>query len=172
MVNEDFIAKLGWSFEEGQKAIAEHKANHSGRNDIRICVCGHLAGAHTSHSPDPARRKMAELGMYDCRPSRMVCPCEEFKPVLRAKEPRRFVRKTQGLGPLHALGQGIQAAVEHGVDIEFLEGEGEKCHGCGAEGVTVMPVALDARGVISDMPQKLNLLLCRDCIVIGEQVPE
>lgn len=155
---------LGFTFKEGQEALRELEDRNARRTDPRICICGHSAGSHASHSADEVRRAFANSGRNDCKPSRMECPCVEFVGVLKVGNPRKFVRKTRGIGQLHALGMGIMSSYEAGLEVEWLPGMTDACWRCKTPGARIVPVAITVTGQSSELPQKMNALLCLNCL--------
>jgi len=151
---------LGFSEAEGRAALEAVVAEKGKFRDGRICACGHSAQSHSALTVDPARQALHKAGIIDCRPSRMVCPCQKLVPVLEASDTRVFVRKTRGSGAQHALGLGVSAAMAAELGVTWLV---ERiCWSCRQEG-PVYPVAIDETGRLSERPQVINVLLCADC---------
>ena len=120
-----------------------------GPRDQRVCLCGHAVSRHT---------EIAGIAM--CKPSKMECSCKKMRPVLRVTDLRVFLRKTDGSGPMHALGRGMATAVARGVGIEWLVEA--KCDRCGAEG-PMSPVAVTQAGHAASHDTGYNALLCGEC---------
>jgi hypothetical protein len=131
--------------EEAAKAISTEGYDRDGR----ICVCGH-----------PMKRHAVYGGMTSCTPTRLVCPCKSARPVLDVSDTRVFLRKTRGSGSLHALAQGLFAAIKANHKVDWLVEQ--KCDKCGIEG-KVSPVAVSQRGVIMEEATGFDALLCVKC---------
>jgi len=117
--------------------------------DGRICVCGHPAARHTQVS-----------GLVFCKPTRMECPCKKLRSVIESSDVRPFLRKTEGSGPMHALGRGLAAAITKGLDVVWtIE---KKCDRCGAEG-PISPVPVTQRGISTNAATGFDALLCGEC---------
>ena len=142
----DAFAFLDFDYED--VAEAERSIGRLGQNR-KICVCGHPSGRHT-----------IVAGMVFCKPSRMECPCKSERLVLETEDTRVFLRKTEGAGPLHALGRGMKAAKDAGKKVTWIIDM--KCDRCGAEG-PVSPVPVTQRGVSVAMATGYDALLCRKC---------
>ena len=117
--------------------------------DGRICACGH-----------PMTRHAVLSGLVYCKPSRMECPCKKDRPVVTTSDTRLFLCKTEGQGPMHALGRGLVAAAKDGHRVEWLIEK--KCDRCGSEG-PVSPVPVTQRGVAVSEPTGFDALLCAKC---------
>jgi len=131
--------------EEAAKAISTEGYDRDGR----ICACGH-----------PIKRHAIYGGMTSCTPTRLVCPCKASRPVLDVSDTRVFLRKTRGQGSLHALAQGLFAALKAGHKVEWLVEQ--KCDKCGTEG-KVSPVAVSQQGVTMNEATGYDALLCLTC---------
>lgn len=116
--------------------------------DPRICICGHPAGRHS------------DLYVMSCKPSAMSCPCKGLRVVLESDDVRPFLRKTEGAGPLHALGRGMAAAMKKG--IKFWWTVPIMCDRCKTEG-PVSPVAVSQRGISMSEATGYDALLCASC---------
>lgn len=148
MTTNDPFAFLDFSQQEAQEADEQLKKPRSNR-DSRICACGHPMGRHTNLS-----------GMTYCKPTRMECPCKHPKPVLEASDVRPFLRKTNGAGPMHALGRGLAAAAAKDVEVRWLIEM--RCDRCKAEG-PVSPVPVTQRGIAVTEATGFDAFLCADC---------
>lgn len=146
--------------EAGTAAIERSRADRAagiGGRDGRICACGH-----------PVSRHYESVVTRDhvCRPTRMECPCRDLLPVLVTSDTRQFLWKTEGAGAgQHALSRGLAAARVKGAVVELLEA-GSTCRSCGAEEVSLRPVAVAGTDImkLSGKPEKRNGLLCEDCV--------
>jgi hypothetical protein len=145
---QDAFAFLDFDYEDVAEAERKLGKNPGGR-DRRICACGHPAGRHTMVS-----------GITFCKPSRMECPCKAERLVLESEDTRVFLRKTEGSGPLHALGRGLKAAKEAGKKVTWIIEM--KCDRCEKPG-QVSPVAVTQRGVLVNAATGYDALLCRKC---------
>ena len=110
-----------FDFDEEQARKGLEQIERSGRNDKRICICGHSVARH-----------MIDSGIVSCVAGKQPCPCVEIRAVLRAQNTRGFMRKTMGVGVFHALGSAVAQAVQDGIEIEWLIPA--VCDKCGAEG--------------------------------------
>jgi hypothetical protein len=147
MTEKDPFSYVDFTFEEVEEA---EKNLVPGRDrDGRICVCGH-----------PITRHTLVAGLVFCKPTRMECPCKEQRVVLRTSDTRSFLRKTEGQGPLHALGRGLKKAIADGREVEWLIDM--KCDRCGVDG-PIAPVAVSQRGVAMEEPTGYDKLLCKQC---------
>jgi hypothetical protein len=81
--------------------------------------------------------------------------------VLNATDTRPFLRKTSGGDGFHALIQGILAAEERGIEVEWLEDL--KCDKCGALDVPVTVVTVDANGFELTESKGYDIFVCSDC---------
>jgi hypothetical protein len=117
--------------------------------DGRICLCGHPVSRHTVVN-----------GLVFCKPTRMECPCKKVRAVIDTNDVRPFLRKTEGSGPMHALGRGLAAAITKGLDVVWLVEK--KCDRCGTEG-PVAPVPVTQRGGATRSATGFDALLCQAC---------
>lgn len=140
---------LDFSYEEAKEAN-EHLAKTRLGRDKRICVCGH---PFTRHSLNPR-------GQVICKPSSLYCPCKEQRLVLEAGDVRDFLFKTVGSAKFHALGRGLQRAMEKENSVEWVIEM--KCDRCGEE-KPLAPVSVTQNVVIRDEPTGWDKLLCKEC---------
>lgn len=116
--------------------------------DGRICLCGHGVTRHNK-----------ETGY--CLPSKMGCPCMKLRPVIDTEDTRPFMRKTQGMGSLHALSRGLAAVAMKGKEahwiIELV------CDKCGEFNDSIIPVPVSKQGVVMNEATGLDFLLCPNC---------
>jgi hypothetical protein len=145
---EDALSMLGLSVEEIDKA--EEELGTRGPRDQRICVCGHPVSRHTMTS-----------GVVYCKPARMECPCKKIRPVLEAQDTRAFLRKTEGLGGMHALSRGIRAILAKGKSVRWIVDL--ECDRCGSSSETVIPAAVTQRGIPTEHATGFDALLCPKC---------
>ena len=142
---------LDFGIEESE--AAEEKIASQGRTDRdkRICACGH-----------PMARHWTELGKTLCKPSKMDCPCrfESHRAVLIAGDARKFLRKTEGPGPEHALARGILASVKDGLSVEWLIEM--QCDFCKKE-TQLSPAPIDVDRNIRYQATGYDALLCKEC---------
>lgn len=118
--------------------------------DGRVCICGHAAGRHST-----------DYGVNQCTPSAMQCSCKTLRPVIESSDVRPFLRKTEGAGPLHALGRGMGVAIAKGATIEWLIEL--KCDRCGETGIKLTPVPVTQSGVGTNYDTGYNAMLCGEC---------
>ena len=141
-----------FDFDVEEVRTAEEKIKGMSRpdRDKRICTCGHPMNSHT----------ISSSGIVLCTPSRMMCPCKNARPVLIAGDARKFLRKTMGPGPEHALARGVLASFESGKDVEWIVGM--ICDKCGAEG-NISPVPTTREGIVQFEATGYDALLCKNC---------
>lgn len=120
-----------------------------GPRDQRVCLCGHAVGRHSEYH-----------GIVQCKPSKMDCACKKVRPVIEVSDLRVFLRKTDGQGPMHALGRGMAAATKKGIEIKWLVEA--KCDRCENEG-PISPVAVTSTLHASNYDTGFNNLLCANC---------
>jgi len=147
------LAAMGISVEDMVKAeeqLAGLGYRRYKTTDSRICACGHAIARHTVTN-----------GAVYCKPARMECPCKNCRPVLEAQDIRKFMRKTTGSGPFHALTLGIMSHVKNGLSIRWLEQP--KCDRCGAETNDVVPVPVTQSGSARSIATGYDALLCPTC---------
>lgn len=150
MVN--IFDRLGWTPEDAAESarLAEEARIRIALElrDDRVCACGHAAKAHTSESSSEYHKTLRTIGRFECRPSRMSCPCKSFNPVLRSSNVRKFLYKTVGSAHLHALARGIEASregvLDGSIEMEWLPDA--RCFACGEAGGSFMAVAIRPDG--------------------------
>ena len=143
------FAHFDFTFEEATEANRVLALYRQDRNK-KICVCGH---GISRHSINPR-------GDVICKPSSMYCPCKEKREVLEVEDVRDFLSKTHGSGKFHALGRGLQKAMEKGHKVEWLIEV--KCDRCGTEG-PISPVPVSKNGVAQEDATGYDALLCKEC---------
>lgn len=141
---------LDFDVEDVRTAEEKIKAQSRPDRDKRICACGHPMNSHT----------ISSSGIVLCTPSRMMCPCKVARPVLIAGDARKFLRKTMGPGPEHALSRGILASFEDGKDVAWIIDR--ICDRCGRDG-NISPVPITREGIIKYEATGYDALLCRAC---------
>ena len=152
---EDALAAMGISIEDMLKAedrLAALGTRRYKESDGRICVCGHAVSRHTVIN-----------GVVYCKPSRMECPCKKCRPVIEAQDTRKFLRKTSGAGPFHALALGMLSHAKEGKTVKWIDPP--KCDRCGTETNNVVPVPVTQRGNAVDYATGFDALLCPKCRV-------
>jgi hypothetical protein len=136
--------------EEEVKKVNEEMVYDYGNRDSRVCICGHGMGRHGG----------LDVGAPFCRPSKMSCACKHPRAVIEVQDTRDFLRKTIGSGPMHALGRGIQTAMEKSHWVKWIDTVA--CDFCHREG-PISPVPVSAEGVVLSMESEYNALMCREC---------
>jgi hypothetical protein len=136
--------------EEDVVEVNEEMKLVKGERDGRICICGHAVKRHGGQ----------EIGVTYCSPSRMTCPCKNIRVVLDTQDTRDFLRKTVGSGPMHALGRGIQTAMEKSHKVEWLIPA--VCDRCETAG-PLSPVPVSQQGQVAIEATGWDALLCRKC---------
>lgn len=152
---QDALKALGLTVEEitqAEEKMLEALGSRRYRTavDPRICICGHPVGRHTTVG-----------GLTFCKPSRMECPCKKCRPVIEVDDVRKFLRKTNGAGPLHALALGIKGLAEDGKGLRWIINV--QCDRCRAFDVPVAPVPVTQQGVATSYPTGYDALLCETC---------
>lgn len=150
MTADEALVMMGLTEEE----IARGKrGGELARRDGRICICGHPMARHKDE---------AGVGVVFCRPSRLLCMCQDPYPVIEVTNTRPFMFKTTGMGIEHALQAGIFRCREKGIGITYLVvWECEK-PGCGStEGVQAVPLSERMKPVPKE--SKRNALMCVRC---------
>lgn len=145
-----------FDFTEDEAAEALTWIAETDKRTGHICVCGHPVGRHTYV---PARNR------YTCSANKNNCKCAQNRPVIEVENARLFLRKTIGTGAMHALGQGIKAALDAGQNIEWLVPQ--QCDMCKKPG-KVSPVAVNFIGdriAIMNTSTESDGLLCAECRV-------
>lgn len=151
-LNADALATLGMTPEESL-AEYEARARVTGRNlDRRVCICGHSI-----------RRHHIGQGYTKCIPAKMSCPCSTMVPVVETSDTRCFMWLTTGYGREHALVKGIHSVGAKGKTWDWVE-ENRRCFKCETRGVVLMPCPVNVNWQVARSPQKVNALLCEDCI--------
>lgn len=141
------------SGEELEEALA--RARGKPRNaDRRVCVCGHSASKHDF---------IDALGISSCTPSRLPCRCERLLSVVEVDDVRCFMWKTDGPGGDHALLRGLASLVSKGKRFEWVE-ENRRCERCGSTDEELLPCAVTPEMQVSRRSEKMNSLLCGNCI--------
>lgn len=147
------LAAMGITVEQMLEAEAKLEALGHRRykmTDQRICICGHPVARHTVTN-----------GVVYCKPARMECPCKNCRPVIEAQDIRKFLRKTTGSGPFHALSLGMMSHVKGGLSVKWIEQP--KCDRCGVETNSVVPVPVTQNGQAVSRATGFDALLCPDC---------
>lgn len=143
------LDKLGVSKEDAQEALAKIE-EVSGRKDGRICICGHSNGRH----------RVGYAGILTCQAAKQTCPCKLVRLVVNCADTRSFLRKTSGGGAFHALIQGIHAAEEKGLEVEWLVEP--KCDKCGSK-ESVVVVTVDEHGRERNESKGYDIFVCGNC---------
>jgi hypothetical protein len=145
------IEAMGLSLDEVVKADEEIKSRRQRYDtDRSICLCGHPMARHTVVN-----------GVVYCKPARMECPCKKARPVLEAHDLRKFIRRTNGGGALHALTRGILSHVEEDLEVKWLVDL--ECDRCGEKDDQVVPVPVTQSGSAMNWATGYDALLCRKC---------
>lgn len=119
----------------------------------QICICGHGMLRHEEFMP----------GRWSCISGKMHCPCQNPASILVADDPRYFARRTEGVGPGHALSRGLRALERNGKSAKLLINA--SCQKCGDSEAKLLPVAINRMGRPSSKPEQINVLLCHDCVL-------
>lgn len=148
-VTDNPFAYLDFTYEDAKEANRVLGLHRQDRNK-KICVCGHGI----------ARHSVNVRGDVVCKPSSMYCPCKGKREVLEVEDVRDFLSKTYGSGKFHALGRGLQKAMEKGHKVEWLIEL--KCDRCNTEG-PISPVPVSKTGQAQEEATGIDALLCKDC---------
>lgn len=148
----DALQAMGISLEEIEKAdqVSRETPRREKERDTTICLCGHGSARH-----------ILVNGTVFCKPSRMECPCKKLRPVLKADDTRKFLRKTTGGGALHALSLGILAHVKENKSVSWIVDL--KCDRCKKDDKNVVPVPVTQQGRAVGYATGYDALLCREC---------
>ena len=150
---EEALEALGISVEDMENAEKELESKGLRRyryTDNRVCACGHGVTKHTVTN-----------GVVYCKPSRMECPCRKMRPVLEAEDTRRFIYRTNGSGPMHALTRGIMSCIESDKAVTWIVDLA--CDRCGEKTGNVVPVPVTQNGRASSDATGFDALLCPVC---------
>lgn len=155
-MSSDGFEVFAFSKEEAEAVYLEKEKTDNYKKDPRICVCGHPVTRHKWRDV---------VSAYVCKPNAMQCPCAGPNAVLEADDTRFFVKKTTGVGPHHALSQGVLALLKAGKEFQWTVEK--KCSKCERETESLTPVTLSAQMVVlrNGDAGPLNALLCGDCFV-------
>lgn len=135
--------------------VLDQIEDSKGIRDRQVCICGHPMVRHALNR---------DLGHYVCSPNAAGCLCVSPRAVLEVGDLRKFLRSTKGMGAFHALTQGIKAAKEAEVSMEWVGGVPPSCDKCSASGVKVRPAPVSERGEILQKASALNVFLCNECV--------
>ena len=160
--------RVGWTKEEAadiRREVFESKGRiKEERRDPRICACGHAARAHSTESETEYHVEALRRGSPRCKPSRMLCPCDDFYAVLTSTNIRKFISKTRVTETgrrFHALTQGIEACregVEAGtIEVSWLPTT--RCAVCKSHEGSFVAIAIDKDGYEIDTPSNLNAIV-------------
>lgn len=131
--------------------VEMHDTKKVRNDDKQICACGHPVARHTD-----------TYGVVYCKPSRMECPCKRIRPVLWSANMRRFLRKTEGPGPAHALARGIVECVKRNEEVEWTIDL--VCDRCKKQSDRLVPTPVTQSGYAQNQPTGYDALLCRECL--------
>jgi hypothetical protein len=152
------INGFAFDLEEASAELEQLKVRAKKVQDNRVCVCGHPMGRHRE---DSEAGRFYPGKTHQCKPNASYCKCDSPVPVLKADDLRYFLRSTQGIGHLHALGHGVVAATKAGSGVEWLNEP--TCNRCDEVG-SVIPVCFSREGIRMDEGAEITLLLCSKCV--------
>lgn len=157
-MSDEMLARIGFDLEETRRVLAD-EARRRGNGDARVCECGHPMARH--HAAE-----WKGEGKTECKPSRLICSCNQARAVIRVSDTRRFLRRTSGAGPRHALMKGLAQLVDAQGTWTWLT-DLEDCEKCGNdEGpLTIVPIGADGRGGLRYNSESalLSKFLCSTC---------
>jgi hypothetical protein len=153
--------RLGTTPEELHAGVVKAK-QASKERDGRICICGHPAKCHTSEAGEASavHFAMKASGRNKCFPGRQSCPCRKFVGVLIASDVRKFMHRTTGPGPGHALTKGIDSGAQSHISMSWTENA--VCELCKRSDVVLTAVSLDNTLFESNDATPINYLLCAE----------
>lgn len=162
----DPMDQFGSTPEEIKDALLQIKEDEKRQQEEAnyICICGHTARSHTSHSTKDTHKSLALSGRFACISGNQTCPCQEVRTVAKSSNARYFLQKTTGVGIQHALFKGWATAKSRDETVEWLPGV--CCDMCQATNKALNPVAVSAENQLSRTPERNNGLLCTDCLEI------
>ena len=152
---EKALEELGISLDEMKEAereLHEQGVRRYRSSNPKICACGHGVSRHTLIN-----------GVVYCKPARMECPCKHCRPVLEADDTRKFLFRTNGAGPLHALTMGMYASAKDGKSVKWIIDL--ECDRCKEQTGTVVPVPVTQNGIATTYSTGYDALLCPTCRV-------
>lgn len=150
---EKALEAMGISLEDmeaAEKKLGDLGVRRYRNTDSRICLCGHGASRHTVIN-----------GVVYCKPARMECPCKKLRPVLEVDDTRKFLYRTNGAGPMHALSMGILASAREQKKVEWIADL--VCDRCGEQTGSVVPVPVTQTGHATSYATGYDALLCPTC---------
>jgi len=146
------LEMMGITLEEGlaaDKAMLE-KTTTKRQRTPEICICGHSVTKHSNH-----------VGLVNCKPAALDCPCKKLRVVLEAEDTRLFLRKTGGAGAMHALSRGITSSIQAGKAVKWTVDL--MCDRCQSSANNVVPVPVTQNGYGADYATGFDALLCPEC---------
>jgi len=157
-----FLDSIPLDPEEVRKSIMQTAEDR--KNNPEICICGHAARAHTSHakSTSAVHATFRNRGEEKCFPLRQMCPCTEFRAVVKTRDTRNFTFKTTGAYNGHALFKGILHSIDKASSVEPIPATGWVCDSCGST-ENVGPVPINSDKMVAEEPTQRNYLLCEAC---------
>lgn len=148
----ELILEMGIDPDELAERVNELMSRNKNPRNPEICACGHPMARH---------KEIEGRGEWVCEPSRMYCPCDHARPVLRVEDTRFFLCRTQGPKFEHALAVGLSRLTTAGKDAEWID-DPRTCDKCGTR-CTPFPVPLTRSNSIAYEPSPRNALLCQTC---------
>lgn len=146
-VSNDALTLAGLSL---STVLAVHQEEERAKK--LVCICGHAVNKHGSHAP----------GRPFCKTGQMWCPCAEPFPVLDVDDTRFFTWATRGYGAKHALISGLARLIQSNRVATWLVPL--VCANCGRSDGPIFPVPINSQMVVSNLPEKVNLLSCQVCV--------
>lgn len=97
-----------------------------------VCACGHSMSRHY---------RSDYSGTWSCNPGKLYCACKDAKVVMVADDLRLFMYATTGVGAEHALGKGMLACIDKGVEFQWVvNGDIAECVCSICKNVTAEPI--------------------------------
>ena len=150
-----------WTAEDEAETRKRMEKPATPQKDGRLCMCGHLARAHSSQSTrnDQTTLYYRNKGEEHCAYARMSCPCVRFTEAVTVDDPRVGTFKTVGPGPDHALQKAVVKARDQEQNVVFNP-QVLFCAVCKKEGVHLTVANLDVHQRVSNRPEGVNVFLC------------
>lgn len=118
-----------------------------------VCICGHGVSRHIQYSEDSAPY---------CSVAKGWCACKRPLPVIKVRDTRTFMHKTEGWGIKHALIKGIRAYEQKGGKISMIIEP--RCIMCDRTDGMLLPAPLNRFNKIARTAQEVTIIVCENCL--------